>query len=153
SPARAPPVRETPMSDPGSFQRIVSISRKEMLHIFRDRQTLFMTLFFPVVELLMLGYAIDTNVRHIKTVLLNQDRSQSTDELVRRFTNTTDFDIVKVVYSEREVYEAIVRGDARVGIKIPEHYSRRLQDPRRLAEGDQPAQIQILVDGTVSSVA
>jgi ABC-2 type transport system permease protein len=58
-----------------------------------------------------------------------------------------------VVSSEREVYEAIVRGDARVGIKIPEHYSRRLQDPRRLREGDQPAQIQILVDGTVSSVA
>ena len=55
-----------------SFQRMVSVSRKEVLHILRDPMTLFMTLFFPVVELMMLGYAIEMNVRNIPTVVLDQ---------------------------------------------------------------------------------
>src|SRR5262245_24962517 len=103
-----------------SWQRLLSVARKEMLHIFRDRQTLFMTLFFPIVELMMLGYAIDTNVRDIKTVVLNQDRSQTSRELLEAFRNTKDFKFqVREVFSDEELYEAIVAGKARVGIKIP----------------------------------
>ena len=48
-----------------SFQRTYSVARKEFLHIIRDPATLFFALFIPVLELFMLGYAIDTNVRHI----------------------------------------------------------------------------------------
>src|SRR5262249_35462026 len=103
-------------------------------------------------ELLMLGYAIDTNVRNIKTVILDQDNTQASRVLVRQFENSTDFQVVRRVYSADEMHRAIVRGDARVGIKIPQHYSPRLEDARRLLPGE-PAQVQILVDGTVSSVA
>jgi ABC-2 type transport system permease protein len=129
-----------------SWQRIASVARKEVLHILRDRQTLFMTLFFPVVELIMLGYAIDTNVRHIATVVLDQARTQESRALLRAFENSDDFDVVKVVYSDAELNEAIVAGQARVGLKIPENYSRRL-------EAGETAQVQVLVDGTVSSLA
>ena len=51
-----------------------SVARKELLHILRDPATLFFTLFIPVIELFMLGYAIDTNVRHVRTVVLDQAR-------------------------------------------------------------------------------
>ncbi len=127
-------------------QRTLSVARKELLHILRDRQTLFMTLFFPVVELFMLGYAIDTNVRYIPTVVLDQARTQESRELLRRFEYSDDFKVVGVVQSEFELSEAIVAGSARVGIKIPEDYSRRLF-------AGETAQVQVLVDGTVSSVA
>src|SRR5207249_1414370 len=77
------------MFSPGSWQRMVSGARKEMLHIFRDRQTLFMTLFFPILQLLMLGYAIDTNARHIKTVVCDQDQTQASRAIVQAFKNST----------------------------------------------------------------
>ncbi len=129
-----------------SLQRTLSVARKELLHILRDRQTLMMTLFFPVVELMMLGYAIDTNVRDIPTVVLDLAHTQESRELLRRFENSGDFKIVGVVHSDPELSEAIVAGKARVGIKIREEYSRRL------AAGDT-AGVQVLVDGTVPSVA
>jgi ABC-2 type transport system permease protein len=129
-----------------SFQRLLSVARKEVIHILRDRQTLMMTLFFPIVELVMLGYAIDTNVRNINTVILDQARTQESRALLRQFENSDDFNIVGLVGSDREMQDWIVRGKARVGIKIPENYSRRLL-------AGQTAQFQVLVDGTVSSVA
>jgi ABC-2 type transport system permease protein len=134
------------MSLLSSFQRIYSVARKEVIHILRDRQTLMMTLFFPVIELVMLGYAIDTNVRRIRTVVMDQARTQESRALLEKFRNSDDFLIVGEATSDSELTDWIVRGKARVAIKIPENYSRRL-------ESGQTAQFQVLVDGTVSSVA
>src|SRR5262245_21620675 len=134
------------MSLKASLQRTLSVARKEVIHILRDRQTLLMTLFFPVIELVMLGYAIDTNVRDIRTVILDQSRTQQSRALLRKFENSDDFLIVAEVHRDQEMTDWIVRGKARVGIKIPENYARQL-------ESGQTAQFQVLVDGTVSSVA
>lgn len=130
----------------GTIQRIVSVGRKEVLHVLRDPSTLFFALFIPILELLMLGYAIDTNVRHISTVVLDQAHTQESRQLLDSFVNSEDFRIVAWARSDAELTQAIVAGRARVGIKIPEDYSRRLQ------AGDQ-AQLLILVDGSESSVA
>src|SRR5205809_758871 len=120
------------MFNAGSWQRMVSVARKEMLHIFRDRQTLFMTLFFPIIELLMLGYAIDTNVRHVKTVVCDQDRTQASRALLNGFRSSTvlRIDDDSIVASPEELQQAIVAGRARVGIQIPANYSRRLEEAR-----------------------
>src|SRR2546421_1081223 len=103
------------MSALHSLQRIASIARKEVLHILRDRQTLLMTMFFPVVEMLMLGYAIDTNVRHIPTVYLDQCRTQESRDLLRRMEKSETFQFVGEVFSEEELNHALVEGRARVG--------------------------------------
>src|SRR5437870_4448005 len=129
-----------------SLQRLASVARKEMIHILRDRGTLFFALFIPVLELFMLGYAIDTNVRNIRTVVFDQARTQESQQLLQAFRNTEDFEFVGEVYSETELNEAIVAGKARVGIMIPENYSRQLL-------AGQTAQLLMKVDGSVSSVA
>src|SRR6266404_8282778 len=129
-----------------SAQRIISVARKEMLHILRDPAMLFFALFIPVLELFMLGYAIDTNVRNIRTVVLDQARTQESAQLIRAFKNTDDFDFIAEVSNDDELNRAIVAGQARVGIKIPQDYSRKLL-------AGESAQILILVDGSVSSVA
>lgn len=128
------------------FQRTASVSRKEILHISRDPMTLFFTLFIPVIELFMLGYAIDTNVRHVRTAVLDLAHTQESRALLQRFENSGDFSVIAQVYTDEELSRAIVAGRARVGIKIPEDYSRRLQ-------AGQTAQILVLVDGSESSVA
>src|SRR6266446_4136834 len=117
------------MSVAGNFsvQRVASVARKEVLHILRDPATLFFALFMPVMEMFLLGYAIDTNVRHIRTVVMDMAQNQESRTLLQRFENSEDFRIVKYVFSEPELRQEIVAGRARVGIIIPEHYSRRLQ--------------------------
>jgi ABC-2 type transport system permease protein len=129
-----------------SPQRVFSVARKEMLHILRDPTTLFFALFMPVMEMFLLGFAIDTNVRHIHTVVLDLDQKQESRTLLQKFENSEDFQIVEYVFSDQALNQAIIAGRARVGIKIPEDYSRRL-------EAGDTAQILVLVDGSESSVA
>jgi ABC-2 type transport system permease protein len=134
------------MSASTSFRRIVSVARKEFLHMLRDPGTLFFALAIPVLELFMLGYAIDTNVRHIRTVVYDACQTQESRSLLRAFENSDDFDVVEQVYREDDLNQRIVAGKAHVAIKIPEDFSRRLQ-------AGETAQVLVLVDGSDSSVA
>ena len=93
-----------------SLQRAFSMVRKEFLHIIRDPTTLFFSLFIPVVELFMLGYAIDMNVRHVPTVIFDQAGTQESRTLIDRFANTQDFDVIGQVYSDADLTESIVSG-------------------------------------------
>jgi ABC-2 type transport system permease protein len=129
-----------------SLLRTFSVARKELLHILRDPQTLFFTIFVPVLELFMLGYAIDTNVRNVRTVILDHAGTQESRQLIEKFEKSQDFRVVAQVFRDEEVHEHIVAGKARVGIIIPEDFSRRL-------EGGQTAQFLVDVDGTESSIA
>ena len=130
---------------PVGLRRTLAVARKEMLHILRDPTTLFFTLFIPVIEMFMLGYAIDTNIKYVRTVVWDEARTQESRRLVERFESSQSLRVVGVVHSQDEMNSAIVRGDARVGIKIPEDFSRRLQ------AGDE-AQFLVAVDGSESSV-
>src|SRR3989442_14521068 len=102
------------MNNRFSLQRTVSVARKELLHIIRDPATLFFALFIPVLELFMLGYAIDTNVRGIRTIVLDFANTQDSERLIRAFENSKDFRIVGQVYSEVDLCRAIIAGQARV---------------------------------------
>src|SRR5947208_15653843 len=97
-----------------SLRRTASVARKELLHLLRDRSTLFFALFIPVLELFMLGYAIDTNVRHIRTAVFDQARTQESRQLLRMFETSEDFDVVEEVRSEerRVGKECRTRGQA-----------------------------------------
>jgi ABC-2 type transport system permease protein len=131
-----------------SLQRATSVARKEFLHIFRDPATLFFALFIPVLEMFMLGYAIDTNVRQVRTVVLDEARTRESRELIEKLKSTDTFQVLDYpVTNDRQLTEAIVAGKARVGIKIPQDYARL-----RLFSS-KPAQVLILVDGSESNVA
>ena len=108
-----------PMLPSFSFQRTFSVARKELLHIFRDPQTLFFTLVIPIVELFMLGYAIDTNVRHVRTVFVDYAGTQESRRLLEQFENSQDIRLVRRAYSQQEASQLIVAGEARIGIIIP----------------------------------
>jgi ABC-2 type transport system permease protein len=131
---------------PGTYLRLSSVARKEVIHIIRDPMTLFFTLFLPVLQLFTLGYAIDTNVRDVRTVVLDQARTQESRRLLRRFENSGDFAVVGRAESDEDLVRSIVAGRAQVGVKVPGDFSRRLQ-------ARQTAQLLILVDGSDSSVA
>jgi ABC-2 type transport system permease protein len=134
------------MTAPTAARRTISVARKEFLHMLRDPGTLFFALAIPVLELVMLGYAIDTNVRHIRTVVFDACQTQESRAFLRAFENTDDFDVIEHVYRDEDLYQRIVAGKAHVAVKIPEDFSRRRQ-------AGETAQVLVLVDGSESSVA
>ncbi len=119
---------------------------KEFIHIRRDPATLILTLAIPVMQLALFGYAINTDVKNIPTVVYDLDQRRAGRELIAAYRNTDYFRIVGEVHSDRELNDAIVAGRAKVGIKIPADFSRRLST-------DRQATVLVLVDGSDSSVA
>src|SRR6516165_12182949 len=102
-----------------SSRRLSSVARKELLHILRDPMTLFFTLIIPILELFMLGWAIDTNVRNVTTVVYDQAGTQESRALLQRFENSTTLKIIGRAFSDEQMSRAIATTKAHVGIKIP----------------------------------
>ncbi|MEP7365029.1 MAG: ABC transporter permease [Acidobacteriota bacterium] len=135
----------TSESSRGPFAGLVPVCRKEFVHVSRDRTTIFFALAIPIVQLIFFGFAIDTNVRRIPTIVLDSSHTQESRRLLDAFTNSDVFDIRYIASSEAGLYEHFKAGAAKVGIRIPPDYSRLVQ------EGEQ-ATVQVLVDGSDSTI-
>ena len=114
--------------------------------MFRDPLTLFFMFVPPLIQLVAFGFALDTDVKHIATLVFDEDRTRESRELIDQFVNTQTFRVVGEVRSITELADAIRRGQAYVGLQIPPGFTRDLQAGRT-------ARIQVLIDGSNSSVA
>jgi len=123
----------------------VAILMKEFKHILRDRGTLAMFFALPVIQLALFGF-LDQTVRHLPTVVVDQDQSRYSQELMDRMRATETFEITRVTNSSDEARELIRQGDVRVGIMIPPDY----HDQRAR---QQNAQFLVLIDGSDSNVS
>src|SRR5262245_3587889 len=128
------------------FRGFRAILYKEFLVVLRDPLTLFFMLFPPIVEMIAFGYALDTDVKNIATVVLDEDQTVETRTLVDQFQNTGTFRIAGNVHSVSELAAAIRRGQAYVAIQIPPGFTRDLRAGRT-------AHVQVLIDGSNSSIA
>jgi ABC-2 type transport system permease protein len=128
------------------FRGLIPICRKEALHIVRDRGTLFFALLIPMLQLFLFGFAIDTNIRQIATVVFDESNTQESRQLLQRFAASDVFAFRGSVVSKDELYQAIQAGRARVGIRIPFDYARQVQS-------GSTASVLVLVDGSDSTVA
>jgi ABC-2 type transport system permease protein len=128
------------------FRGFGAVFYKETLHVRRDFATLFFSLIIPILQMFLLGYGIDTNIRQINTVVYNADGRRESRELLDRFRNSDAFRIYRYVNNDHDLNEAIISGKCRVGVKIPVDYSDKLLH-------QMPAQVLILIDGSDSSVA
>jgi len=128
------------------FHGLIPICRKEFLHIARDPGTLFFALLIPMLQLFLFGFAVDTNIRQIPTVVFDESRTQDSRQLLQSFSSSDVFKLSSYASSKDEMYEAIRAGKARVGIRIPYDYARHLQD-------GTTATVLVLVDGSDSTLA
>jgi ABC-2 type transport system permease protein len=128
------------------FRGFSAVFYKETLHVRRDFATLFFSLIIPILQMFLLGYGIDTNIRQINTVVYNADGRQESRELLDRLKNSDTFRIYRFVNNDRDLNDAIISGKCRVGIKIPVDYSDKLLH-------QMSAQVLVLIDGSDSSVA
>jgi ABC-2 type transport system permease protein len=128
------------------FRGFNAVFYKEALHVRRDFGTLFFSLIIPLLQMFLLGFGIDTNIRQINTVVFNADGRRESRELLDRLRNSDTFHVVRYVETDHDLTDAIVSGKCRVGIKIPVDYSDKLLH-------QMSAQVLVLIDGSDSSVA
>lgn len=123
------------------MRRFLPMFRKEFIQMRRDRLTLGIMTGIPVVQLLLFGFAIQTDVKHIPTVVLDQSRTPASREIVAAFQNTGNFRITAYVDGREALDRAIARGDAQAGIVVPEDFSRA-------GARGVTATIQVIVDAS-----
>jgi ABC-2 type transport system permease protein len=128
------------------MRRLRALMRKEFTHMRRDPRTLMFIFVMPVLQLLLLGYATNTDVKNVPTVVFDQDNSPASRSLLEAYRVTGYFDFKYLAYSETDVYTAIDGGKARAGIIIPPSYGKAL------AKG-QSAQVAVLIDGSDPTIA
>jgi len=119
--------------------RIISVARKEVRQLLRDQLTLGFVVGVPVVQLLLFGYAINQDVRHIKTALVDHDNSAVSRRLIGQLEATQTFLIVARPSSENAARELIRKGDVHIAVMVPPDYSKNYYRGRG-------AEISILVD-------
>jgi len=128
------------------LRRTLAITRKEIIHIIRDPRTLSIMFLMPMVQLILLGYTATTDVEHLPTAVLDQDRSVQSRELVDAYGASRYFDIQFYVSTEEELGRLIDEGRAKAGVHIPSGYGRDLV-------ADQRAAIAFVIDGSMPAVA
>jgi ABC-2 type transport system permease protein len=121
--------------------RIRPVVRKELRQIRRDPRTLVLLLAMPIFLLIMYGYALNFDVKHIKLALCDQDRSRTSREFAGIFLHTEYFDLVKTIPDPASIDALIDRGLAKTGLVIPHGFGADI------AAGRSPA-VQVLLDGS-----
>jgi ABC-2 type transport system permease protein len=127
-----------------SFARIVAVFLKELIQMRRDRLTFGMIIGIPVIQLLLFGFAINSDPKHLPTALNVQDASVYTRSLVRALENTGYFRVEHLISGEREAEALLARGEVAFVVSVPPEFSRTL------ARGDRP---RILIEADASDPA
>jgi ABC-type multidrug transport system permease subunit len=128
------------------FRGLGAILFKEFIVVWRDPMTLFFMFFPPLVQMVAFGYALDSDVKHMSMMVLNEDRTVESRQFIDRFVNTETFRVAGEVQNIETMASEIRKGHAYVGLQIPPHFTRDLR-------AGFPAHVQVLIDGSNSTTA
>jgi ABC-2 type transport system permease protein len=126
--------------------RLKQMLIKEFIQVLRDKRTRFILIVPPIVQMLVFGYAATFEIHNVSTVVLDQDHSQESRDLVSRFTSSPYFNVQRQLTDSRQIRDLIDRGDAAVGIEIDAGFAQKLRK-------GETAPIQVIVDATNSNTA
>ncbi|MCH5138620.1 ABC transporter permease [Clostridiaceae bacterium UIB06] len=128
------------------WKRLLTITKKEFIHIKRDKASLVIALMMPIMMLLLFGFAVNTDVNNVSLVIYDGSKTSDSRELISKLTNSYYFKAYGSVDSPEEVEKYISMGRVKVGLIIPPNYTKNL---RR----NSTAEAQVLVDGSDPTIA
>lgn len=128
------------------IERIWHMLLKEFIQIFRDPRMKGVIFLMPVIQVLVFGYAVTTEVKHVALAVLDRDNSVASRELAARFVGSGYFDVIEALESERRAEELIDRAKAQAFLQIDRGFAGNLRAGRTAA-------VQLVVDGTDSNTA
>lgn len=128
------------------WKRLLTVTKKEFIHIRRDKASLAIALMMPIMMLLLFGFAVNTDVNNVNLVVYDGSKTADSRELISKFTNSYYFNLYGAVDSPEDVEKYISQGKVKVGLVIPPNYTK---DLRR----NTNAEAQVLVDGSDPTIA
>jgi len=128
------------------FQRILTVTKKEFIHIRRDKPSLVISFLMPIMMLMIFGFAVNTDVNNVGMAVYDQSSSELSKELVDGYAQTDYFSFYAYASSVAELESLIELGDVSVGLIIPEDYAKDLKR-------NEQTQVQILLDGSDPTIA
>ena len=129
-----------------NLKRVSAITKKEFIQIVRDYRSLGLAIFNPILLLCLFGFALSLDVNNVPLVIWNQDKSQASTDFVMNFKNSQYFKIVGFLDNYTQLQNYIDRRKALMAMVIPKDFSKYIQS-------NQPAPVQLLVDGSDSNTA
>jgi ABC-2 type transport system permease protein len=129
-----------------SPRKVWAVAVKELRQSARDPLSLAMLLGLPTLMLLLFGYALNFDVRHVSLALQDRDQTTASRELLAAFTNSTYFDLVVLAPPGTDLARLLERRQAKAILVIPEGFARELSAGRR-------SPVQLLLDGADSNTA
>ncbi len=130
----------------GSLRRLRAVALKEVRQLSRDRVTFGMIVGVPLMQILLFGYAINFDVRHLSTVVQDEANSSMSRELIAQLRATQVVDVRYLANSSAELDGLLREGRASMAVVIPRDFEKRLQ-------GDTRPVLQIVVDGSQPSLS
>lgn len=124
-----------------SLRHLLAVTRKEILHIFRDRMTLFLVFLAPALLLFIMAYALSVEIQHVPVAVLDYDRSAVSRSFIQQITAGEDLELHSQVNSMHEINNLLMRGEIKAAVVIGPSFGRDLQAMRGIP-------IQIIIDGT-----
>jgi ABC-2 type transport system permease protein len=122
-----------------NWQRLCAIVAKEFIQMRRDRLTFAMMLGIPMIQLVLFGYAINSDPKHLPTAIYAADNSVFSRTIVWAMRNSSYFDITREPRNEAEIQQLLARGTVQFAVEIPVDFSRKLlrgEKPDLLLEAD-----------------
>ncbi|MFH0764032.1 MAG: ABC transporter permease [Candidatus Omnitrophota bacterium] len=130
-----------------SLKRIKAVAWKEFVQIKRDPRSLALALGIPIFLLLIFGYGLSLDIDHVRTVVWNQDASSMLSrKFLYNFRDSRYFRIIKYTDNYRDIERMINSGEVIMALVIPKNFSERI-------ESGQPAELQLLMDGSDANTA
>jgi ABC-2 type transport system permease protein len=111
-----------------NLRRFKAIAVKEVLQVWRDPRSLMIVLLMPVMQMMLLGYGVNLDLKHIPVCLYDREGSQISQALMKRFAASAYFDVVLVPSTYAEVTAAIDSGTCSMAVVVPQDFSERLSD-------------------------
>ncbi len=126
--------------------RVRELVRKEFIQLFRDRKNRPLLVIAPLVQLIVFGYVVTTDVRDIRVGLVDQSRTPASRRLIDTVNGNKTFRITHRLDDPKELDRLLLQRRVNIGIVIPPDFTRKMRS-------GQTADIQILVDGSMSNMA
>ncbi|MBI2835128.1 MAG: ABC transporter permease [Acidobacteria bacterium] len=125
---------------------MLAVGGKELRQVWRDPRTLLILLFIPAFFLLLYGYALNFDIRHIALAVQDRDGTPKSRELISGFVNSGYFDLAAVARSEADIERLMNTNEIRAALVIPEDLGRRVRAGER-------ATVQVLINGDNANTA
>ena len=120
--------------------------RKEFYHILRDPRTIMILLIIPILQIILFGFALSTDIRNVNVAVLDNSADAVTTKMVEKISTSGYFNIAKIVYSEREIEELMHSGKASVALVFGDNFEESV-----IHEGR--GSVEIIIDGTDPNTA